>query len=126
MSFQVHGKDLLGRIGTIKTKSGAFATPHMFPVLDPHHRILGREFFDRVGIHAVMTNAYLLKRGRRGLDPVDVHEILDYPGTVATDSGEYKLRDYAIVGVIPEKIVPTQEKFNTIIGVIVDILTGLR
>ena len=68
MSFQVHGKDLLGRIGTIKTKSGAFATPHMFPVLDPHHRILGREFFDRVGIHAVMTNAYLLKRGLQGLE----------------------------------------------------------
>jgi len=67
MSFQVHGKDLLGRIGIIKTKSGAFATPHMFPVLDPHQRTLGKEFFDRVGIHAVMTNAYLLKRGRQGL-----------------------------------------------------------
>src|SRR5205814_9023335 len=82
MSFQVHCKDLLGRIGTINTKSGAFATPHMFPVLDPHHLILGKEFFDRVAIHAVMTNAYLLKRGRRGMDPVDVHGVLDYPGTV--------------------------------------------
>jgi 7-cyano-7-deazaguanine tRNA-ribosyltransferase len=126
MSFQVHGKDLLGRIGTIKTKSGAFATPHMFPVLDPHHRVLGREFFDRVGIHAVMTNAYLLKRGLRGLDPVDVHRTLDYPGTVATDSGAYQILEYGHVGVTPEEIVGYQEKINTDIGVILDVPTGFR
>jgi 7-cyano-7-deazaguanine tRNA-ribosyltransferase len=126
MSFQVHGKDLLGRIGTIKTKSGAFATPHMFPVLDPHHKVLGREFFDRVGINAVMTNAYLLKRGRQGLDPVDVHETLDYPRTVATDSGAYQILEYGHVGVTPEEIVAYQEKINTDIGVILDVPTGFR
>jgi len=126
MSFQVHGKDLLGRIGTIKTKSGAFATPHMFPVLDPHHRILGREFFDRVGIQAVMTNAYLLKRGLQGLDPVDVHRTLDYPGSVATDSGAYQILEYGHVGVTPEEIVGYQEKINTDIGVILDVPTGFR
>jgi 7-cyano-7-deazaguanine tRNA-ribosyltransferase len=126
MSFQVHGKDLLGRIGTIKTKSGAFATPHMFPVLDPHYRTLGKEFFDRVGINAVMTNAYLLKRGRQGLDPVDVHGTLDYPRTVATDSGAYQILEYGHVGVTPEEIVGYQEKINTDIGVILDVPTGFR
>src|SRR5437667_139060 len=126
MSFQVHCKDLLGRIGTINTKSGAFATPHMFPVLDPHHLFLGKEFFDRVGIHAVMTNAYLLKRGRQGLDPVDVHETLDYPSTVATDSGAYQILEYGHVGVTPEEIVAYQEKINTDIGVILDVPTGFK
>src|SRR5947208_8536878 len=126
MSFQVHCKDLLGRIGTIKTKSGAFATPHMFPVLDPHHLILGKEFFGRVGIDAVMTNAYLLKRGRRGMDPVDVHGVLDYPGTVATYSGAYQILEYGHVGVTPEEIVTYQENINTDIGVILDVPTGFR
>ena len=126
MSFQVHCKDLLGRIGTIKTKSGAFATPHMFPVLDPHHRVLGRQFFDRVGVKAVMTNAYLLKRGLQGLDPVDVHRTLEYPGTVATDSGAYQILEYGHVGVTPAEIVGYQEKINTDIGVILDIPTGFR
>src|SRR5438094_530806 len=126
MSFQVHGKDLLGRIGTIKTKSGAFTTPHMFPVLDPNHRSLGKEFFDRVGIHAVMTNAYLLKRGRQGVDPVDVHETLDYPRTVATDSGAYQILEYGHVGVTPEEIIAYQEKINTDIGVILDFPTGFK
>src|SRR5207245_4197293 len=126
MSFQVHGKDLLGRIGTIYTKSGAFVTPHMFPVLDPHQRTLGKEFFDRVDIHAVMTNAYLLKRGRQGLDPVDVHGTLEYPGTVATDSGAYQILKYGQVGVTPEEIVDYQQKINTDIGVILDVPTGFR
>src|SRR3989441_3869348 len=126
MSFQVHGKDLLGRIGTIKTKSGAFVTPHMFPVLDPYQRTIGKEFFDRVDIHAVMTNAYLLKRGRQGLNPVDVHGTLDYPGTVATDSGAYQILEYGRVGVTPEEIVDYQEKINTDIGVILDVPTGFR
>src|SRR3989441_5405805 len=126
MSFQVHGKDLLGRIGTIKTKSGAFTTPHMFPVLDPHYRFLRKDFFDRVGIHAVMTNAYLLKRGRQGLDPLDVHGILDYPGTVATDSGAYQILEYGHVGVTPEEIVTYQERINADIGVILDFPTGFR
>ena len=126
MSFKVQSKDLLGRIGTIKTKSGAFATPHMFPVLAPHRKILSREFYDRVGIHAIMTNAYLLKRGRQGLDPVDVHETLDYPGTVATDSGAYQILQYGHVGVTPKEIVAYQEKINTDIGVILDVPTGFR
>src|SRR5205807_9002854 len=124
MSFQVHCKDLLGRIGTINTKSGAFATPHMFPVLDPHHLILGKEFFDRVGIHAVMPNAYLLKRGRQGLDPVDIHETLDYPGTVATDSGAYQILEYGHVGVALEEIVGYAEKVYTDVGVLQDVATG--
>src|SRR5437879_10465415 len=126
MSFQVHCKDLLGRIGTINTKSGARATPQMFPVLDPHHLMLGKEIFDRGGTHAVMTNAYLLKRGRQGLDPVDVHETLDYPSTVATDSGAYQILEYGHVGVTPEEIVTYQENINTDIGVILDVPTGFR
>ena len=98
----------------------------MFPVLDPHHKVLGREFFDRVEIDAVMTNAYLLKRGRQGLGPVDVHGTLDFPRTVATDSGAYQILEYGHVGVTPEEIVAYQEKINTDIGVILDVPTGFR
>ncbi len=126
MSFQVHSKDLLGRIGTIKTKSGAFTTPHMFPVLDPNSQILPRDFFDRVGINAVMINAYLLGRSRQGKDPVDVHRILDYDRTIATDSGAYQILGYGEVRVKPGEIIDYQEKINTDIGVILDVPTGFR
>lgn len=124
MSFQVHGKDLLGRIGTIKTKSGHFTTPHMFPVLDPTSQILSRDFFDRAGINAVMTNAYLLRRSRQETRHTDVHEALDYERTVATDSGAYQILEYGKVGVKPGEIIEYQEKINTDIGVILDVPTG--
>src|SRR5437867_1423189 len=79
MSFQVRSKDLLGRVGTIRTKSGTFNTPHMFPVLDPYHQTLDAKFFKEAGIDALMTNAYLLKRGERNPEPADVHETLGSP-----------------------------------------------
>ncbi len=126
MSFQVHGKDLLGRIGTIRTKSGTFTTPHLFPVLDPNKQILSRQFFDKIGIHAVMTNAYLLGRSRQGKELADVHGILDYDQTVATDSGAYQILEYGEVGVKPGEIIDYQERINTDIGVILDVPTGFR
>lgn len=126
MSFQVHAKDLLGRVATLKTKSGAITTPHMFPVLAPHFQLLEPKFLEEVGISAVMTNAYLLKRGLRGPELPDVHDFLSFRGSVATDSGAYQILEYGEVGIEPEEIVQYQEKINSDIGVILDIPTGFR
>ncbi len=126
MSFQVHGKDLLGRIGTLTTKSGSFQTPHMFPVVDPNRPVLDPKFYRDVGIRAVMTNAYLLKRGRPGQPPTDVHGTLGFKETVATDSGAYQILEYGHVGVKPSEIVSYQEKIDTDIGVILDFPTGFH
>ncbi len=126
MSFQVHSKDLLGRTGRIRTKSGVFDTPHMFPVLDPLHQTIDPEFFDRIGIKAVMTNAYLMRRGLRHGVSLDVHDLLSFGQTVATDSGAYQILEFGKVGVKPDEIVDYQEQINTDIGVILDIPTGFR
>ena len=126
MSFQVHAKDLLGRVGTIRTKSGAFDTPHMFPVLDPYYQALDQKFFDGARIGAVMTNAYLLKRGQRGSEPTDVHGTLGFDKSIATDSGAYQILEYGEVKVKPGEIVQYQEEIDTDIGVILDVPTGFR
>jgi len=109
LSFQVHDKDILGRIGTLTTKSGSFQTPHMFPVVDPNRPVLDPKFYRDAGIRAVMTNAYLLKRGRPGQLPTDVHGTLGFNETVATDSGAYQILEYGHVGVKPSEIVSYQE-----------------
>jgi 7-cyano-7-deazaguanine tRNA-ribosyltransferase len=126
LSFQVHGKDLLGRIGTLTTKSGSFQTPHMFPVVDPNRPIMDPKFYGEAGIRAIMTNAYLLKRGRPGQLPKDVHGTLGFKETVATDSGAYQILEYGHVGVKPSEIVAYQEKIDTDIGVILDFPTGFH
>src|SRR5437773_1925768 len=73
-----------------------------------------------------MTSAYLLKRGRPGQPPKDIHETLDFKGTVATDSGAYQILEYGHVGVRPAEIVAYQEKIDTDIGVILDLPTGFH
>jgi 7-cyano-7-deazaguanine tRNA-ribosyltransferase len=126
LSFQVHSKDLLGRIGTLTTKSGSLQTPHMFPVVDPNRPVLDPKFYREAGIRAIMTNAYLLKRGRPGQSPKDVHGTLGFDETVATDSGAYQILEYGHVGVKPSEIVAYQEEIETDIGVILDFPTGFH
>ena len=36
MSFEIKDKDLLARIGKLKTKSGTVETPLLFPVINPN------------------------------------------------------------------------------------------
>src|SRR5207247_8753212 len=121
MSFQVRSKDLLGRVGTIRTKSGTFNTPHMFPVLDPYHQTLDAKFFKEAGIDALMTNAYLVKRGERNPEPADVHETLGFSQSVATDAGAYHILEYGEVAVIADEIVRYEAKTNSAMGVVLDV-----
>ncbi len=125
-SFTVHSKDLMGRVGVLRTKSGAFQTPHMFPVVDPNSKGFSQEFLNELGIHAIMTNAYLLRRGRLDKEPEDVHQTLGFRETVATDSGAYQILEYGHVAVKPRDIVEYQERINTDIGIILDFPTGFR
>jgi len=92
--FRVHSKDLLGRVGTLTTKSGEFQTPHMFPVVDPNRIPLGQKFFNEIGIHAIMTNAYLHRRARAQRPRENVHDTLQFKETLATDSGAYQILQY--------------------------------
>ncbi len=124
-SFRVHSKDLMGRVGTVKTKSGAFQTPHMFPVVDPNRPLFDQKFFNGLGVHAIMANAYLLWRAGIGHGkPENIHKVLGFHETVATDSGAYQILQYGRVAVKPEEIVRYQEEINTDIGVILDFPTG--
>jgi 7-cyano-7-deazaguanine tRNA-ribosyltransferase len=64
--FTVKAKDLLGRIGIIRTKSGNLETPHMFPVIDPKLRGVNLRFLkETMKCNGVMANAYLLKKHLR-------------------------------------------------------------
>ncbi len=125
--FRVHSKDLLGRVGSLRTKSGTFTTPHLFPVVDPNRRKFDQDFFNRLDIHAIMTNSYLHRKWRQGLPHAEnIHETLKFNETVATDSGAYQILEYGAVTVSPEQIVKYQEEIDTDIGVILDVPTGFR
>ncbi len=128
MSFDVRCKDLLGRIGRLKTKSGTIETPTLLPVINPGRQTIPpRILREQFGCEAVITNAYILRK-QSAETPVElgVHRFLDFDGVVMTDSGAYQILEYGEINVSPIEIVHFQEQIGTDIATILDIPTRFR
>ncbi|MEM2103916.1 MAG: tRNA guanosine(15) transglycosylase TgtA [Candidatus Bathyarchaeia archaeon] len=128
MSFTVKEKDLLARIGKLRTKSGTVETPLLLPVVNPVVQVIPpKRICEEFGLEAVITNAYILKKRFKN-QPVErgLHEFLDFKGVVMTDSGAYQILVYGDVDVTPEEIVNYQEKIGADIATILDWPTGWK
>jgi 7-cyano-7-deazaguanine tRNA-ribosyltransferase len=128
MSFEVKERDLLARIGKLKTKSGTVETPMLFPVINPVIQpIPPRRIREDFGFNALITNAYILRK-RFQNQPAEkgLHKFLDYDGVVMTDSGAYQILTYGDIEATPEEIVKYQEQIDTDIATILDLPTGWK
>jgi 7-cyano-7-deazaguanine tRNA-ribosyltransferase len=128
MSFEIKDKDLLARIGKLKTKSGTVETPLLFPVVNPNIQLVSpRRLKDDFGFEAVITNAYILKKRFKN-KPVEqgLHKFLDFDGAVMTDSGAYQILVYGDIEVSQPEIVQYQEQIGSDIATILDIPTGWK
>jgi 7-cyano-7-deazaguanine tRNA-ribosyltransferase len=128
LSFEVKDKDLLARIGKLKTKSGTVETPLLFPVINPNLQLVSpRRLKADFGFEAVITNAYILKK-RFQNKPIEqgLHKFLDFDGPVMTDSGAYQILVYGGVEVSQAEIVQYQEHIGSDIATILDIPTGWK
>ena len=126
MSFEVRDRDILARLGRIKTKSGIIETPILLPVINPAIQLISpRTMRKELGCKAVITNAYILKK-QMGEEVVEsgIHRHLDFEGVIMTDSGAYQILVYGKVDVTPSEIVHYQEQISTDIGTILDIPTN--
>ena len=128
MSFEIKEKDLLGRIGKLKTKSGTVETPLLFPVINPSIQpISPQKLKNTFGFQAVITNSYIIKK-RYDNKPVELglHKFLNYDGAIMTDSGAYQILVYGEVNVSQKEIVNYQERIGSDIATILDIPTGWK
>lgn len=128
MSFEIKEKDLLARIGKLKTKSGTLETPLLFPVINPVIQpISPRKIQEDYGCDALITNAYILKKRFKN-QPVEegLHKFLDYDKVIMTDSGAYQILVYGDIEISPTEIVHYQESINTDIATILDWPTGWK
>jgi 7-cyano-7-deazaguanine tRNA-ribosyltransferase len=128
MSFEVKEKDLLGRIGKLKTKTATVETPLLFPVINPSIQpIPPRRLKQEFGFEAIITNAYILKK-RYDIKPIQqgLHGFLDFDGAIMTDSGAYQILIYGNVDVTQAEIVAYQESIGSDIATILDIPTGWK
>jgi 7-cyano-7-deazaguanine tRNA-ribosyltransferase len=127
LSFEINRRDVLGRIGILETKSGKLETPALFPVVNPlAQEIPPRAMFERLGCKALITNAYLIARRPGNAGVTDIHDFLDFPGIIATDSGAYQILRYGEVEITPLEVIRYQESIQTDIGVILDLPTGSK
>ncbi|MGC8896431.1 MAG: tRNA guanosine(15) transglycosylase TgtA [Candidatus Bathyarchaeia archaeon] len=128
MSFEIKEKDLLARIGKLKTKSGTVETPLLFPVINPIIQpIPPRKIQEEFSCEALITNAYILKKRFKN-QPVEegLHKFLDYDKVIMTDSGAYQILVYGGVEISPTEIVHYQENIDTDIATILDWPTGWK
>ena len=128
MSFETKEKDLLARIGRLKTKSGTVETPLILPVINPSIQpVSPSRIKEDFGFEAIITNSYILKR-RFQNKPIKqgLHKFIGFDGAVMTDSGAYQILVYGNVEVSQEEIVAYQEGIGSDIATILDIPTGWK
>src|SRR4030066_1066436 len=128
MSFEIKEKDLLARIGKLKTKTVTVETPLLFPVINPSIQpVPPKRLKSEFGFDAVITNAYILwKRYQNKPIEQGLHKFLDFDGAVMTDSGAYQILVYGEVEVSQTEIVEYQERIGSDISTILDIPTGWK
>ena len=128
MSFEIREKDLLGRIGKLKTRTVTVETPLLYPVINPSIQLVTpRKLKETFGFEAIITNSYILKK--RFGDQVateGLHKFLDYDGAIMTDSGAYQILVYGDVEYNQKEIVAYQEDIDVDVGTMLDIPTGWK
>jgi len=128
MAFEIQERDLLARIGRLKTKSGTVETPLLLPVINPAVQPISPQTIrENLGCEALITNAYIIKkRFKEKALRTGIRRLLNSNGVVVTDSGAYQLLTYGDVDVTPSEIVRYQEGIDTDIATILDVPTGWK
>ncbi|MEM1657424.1 MAG: tRNA guanosine(15) transglycosylase TgtA [Candidatus Jordarchaeales archaeon] len=125
MSFEVHERDLMGRIGLLETKSGRITTPALFPVINPTRIVVPPSYIRKMNCDCIITNAMItLKHLPDEARSKGIHAALDFDGVVMTDSGAYQLMVYGKLEISQEEIIKFQEEIGSDIAVILDVPSG--
>ncbi|MDR2831277.1 MAG: tRNA guanosine(15) transglycosylase TgtA [Methanobrevibacter sp.] len=123
MNFTIKSKDSRGRIGTFETAHGFVRTPNLMPVIHPGKQTIDISKFDA---DIVITNAYLIYKDEKLKSKAlnnGVHDLINFDGSIMTDSGSYQLSVYGDVEVNNQEIIEFQEAIKTDIGTSLDIPT---
>lgn len=124
MDFEIKYKDAMARIGTFDTPHGKVTTPNLMPVVHPGKQTLDVKKF---GAEIVITNSYIIYKNEKLKEKAlkeGVHNLIDFPGTIETDSGSFQLSVYGDIDITNEEVIKFQEDIGTDIGTSLDIPTA--
>jgi len=126
MNFEITAKDVMGRIGKLKTPHGIVETPTIMPVINPNIELIPAGDMEKFGTQILITNAYVIYRNpnlRENALEKGIHGLLDVEIPIMTDSGSYQLMIYGDVEIENEEIVKFQAEVGSDIIVPLDIPT---
>ena len=123
--FELKKRDGLGRICHLYTSHGKVTTPALLPVINPSKMpVKPKEMREKFGIEIIITNAYIINRReelrREALDK-GLHKLLEFDGSIMTDSGTFQSYIYGDIQVDPIEIVSFQREIGSDIGTILDV-----
>ncbi|NLV09762.1 tRNA guanosine(15) transglycosylase TgtA [Halomicrobium mukohataei] len=127
--FEVGRYDAAGRLGelTVPRAGVTVETPALLPVVNPHvQTIEPSTLASEFGAEILITNSYILHQSDDLREPAEeqgLHELLDFPGAIMTDSGSFQLAEYGEIDVTTEEILAFQQEIGSDIGTPVDIPT---
>ncbi len=124
MDFEIKYKDAMARIGSFETPHGKVTTPNLMPVVHPGKQTLDVKKF---GAEIVITNSYIIYKNEKLKEKAlseGVHSLIDFPGTIETDSGSFQLSVYGDIDITNEEVIKFQEAIGTDIGTSLDIPTA--
>jgi len=127
MEFEILHKDLMGRIGKLRTSHGVVETPTIMPVINPNLMSLRADEMKKYGAEMLITNAYIIYKKpnlREASVKSGIHSLLDCEMPIMTDSGSYQLSEYKDVEVSNREILEFQQCIGSDVCVPLDIPTA--
>ncbi len=124
--FEVTHRDIMGRVGRLKTPHGTIQTPALMPVVNPNIDFIPPSELRKFGAEILITNSYIIYRNERLREVAvekGVHSLLKTDMPVMTDSGSYQLMVYGDVEVKNREILLFQKEIGSDIAVPLDIPT---
>lgn len=125
MKFEIKDRDAAGRVCKFTTKHGTVTTPNLMPVINPNKMVISpKEMKKLFGTEIVITNSYIIKKDDKLREKAlkdGLHKLIDFDGTIMTDSGTFQSYVYGDVDVEPLEIVEFQKKIGSDIGTILDV-----
>ena len=125
--FEILHKDLMGRIGKLRTAHGNVETPTIMPVINPNLMSIGAEEMKKYGAEMLIANAYIIYRKvnlREEVVKEGIHSFLECKMPIMTDSGSYQLYEYKDVEVSNKEILEFQQRIGSDVCVPLDIPTA--
>ncbi|NMB79847.1 MAG: tRNA guanosine(15) transglycosylase TgtA [Methanomicrobiales archaeon] len=127
IAFESLYSDIAGRSGKLTVGKKVIRTPALLPVINPHLQLVTPKEMEKMGVEALITNAYIFSQSKQFRDRAlaeGLHKVLDFNGVIMTDSGSFQLSVYGQVSITNTETLSFQRDIGSDIWVPLDIPTS--